>query len=53
MQSSMQNFVINSPLDMHLHLRDGDMVITQGAGNIGALARSLAANSQLGGKSED
>ncbi|WP_286235941.1 UDP-N-acetylmuramate--L-alanine ligase [Thalassotalea sediminis] len=35
------------------HLRDGDMVITQGAGNIGALARSLAANSQLGGKSED
>jgi len=22
----MQNFVINSPLDMHLHLRDGDML---------------------------
>ena len=28
-------------------LQDGDMVITQGAGNIGAIARSLAADEKL------
>tara|TARA_R110000737_G_scaffold53907_8_gene75791 strand:- start:2888 stop:4372 length:1485 start_codon:yes stop_codon:yes gene_type:complete len=32
---------------MAAQLRDGDMVITQGAGNIGAIARSLAADEQL------
>ncbi|MDO6427183.1 UDP-N-acetylmuramate--L-alanine ligase [Thalassotalea sp. 1_MG-2023] len=34
------------------HLVDGDMVITQGAGNIGALARSLANDAILGGSDE-
>ncbi len=33
------------------HLNDGDMVITQGAGNIGAIAKSLATSSLLGGNS--
>ena len=28
-------------------LQDGDMVITQGAGNIGAIARNLAADKKL------
>ncbi len=39
-------------------LQDGDMVITQGAGNIGVIARSLASNPMLllnkkGGKAND
>ena len=32
---------------MAAQLRDGDMVITQGAGNIGAIARNLAADEKL------
>lgn len=34
------------------HLQDEDMVITQGAGNIGAVAKSLVASELLGGKAE-
>ena len=34
---------------MAAQLRDGDMVITQGAGNIGAIARSLANDEKLSG----
>jgi UDP-N-acetylmuramate--alanine ligase len=34
---------------MAAQLRDGDMVITQGAGNIGAIARSLANDKKLSG----
>jgi UDP-N-acetylmuramate--alanine ligase len=32
---------------MAAQLRDGDMVITQGAGNIGAIARDLATDEKL------
>jgi UDP-N-acetylmuramate--alanine ligase len=35
---------------LQVHLADGDMVITQGAGNIGVIARSLAADPLLGSK---
>lgn len=34
---------------MAAQLRDGDMVITQGAGNIGAIARSLVSDERLSG----
>ncbi len=35
---------------LHTQLQDGDMVITQGAGNIGAIARSLATDALLTAK---
>jgi len=48
---------VNNDIDklatlLSAQLQDGDMVITQGAGNIGAIARKLISNTQLTGGKE-